>query len=133
VTNVRPGESVTLSIDGTPYATQIADADGTTVFSVPITAAMAGSPHSFAVFGADFACATVAVGVEAFETARGGTNGGGGVLARTGIEIALLVLLGLALVVAGYLVVREARRRRRRKGRQLRHEEQRRTRVGTTT
>ena len=124
VTNVPGGSSVDLRFDGTVVATGSAPpgeaSDVAMSFTVPET-----NPgrHSLIAVGAGFQadCAFATGGVAVLAggaEAPGGGAGiggvGGGSLARTGIAIALLVAIGLALVVGGRAALESSRRSRRR-------------------
>lgn len=137
LTNVPVGIHVRLLFDGQQVAEGDTVATGTTgsitlTFAVPANAS-AGS-HTLVFAGAGVQCdplgtAGFGVQVEGEQIlARGDTGGSGnsgGSLARTGVQIALLLAVAIVLFLLGSAAVRAARRRRRRLERARERERQR--------
>jgi|GEM_PF-7017044 len=134
IEGVADGAEVTVRFDGAVVGQGTAHtAPGATTASADIAFTVPGDvgpgDHNVVFSGAGFSCtvtvSAVAVGgVEVSgseQTTGGGTSGSS--LARTGIEVALLLAVALALVVAGMQFVRAARRRRRRLSNRVRADE----------
>lgn len=129
VTWIPEGTTAYLALDGVVQSQGNADGSlgggyGSATLTFRIPSDMQPGKHNVVLFGAGFSCdptfgggfQVLAGGVLGAETSRsaGGGAVGGASLARTGIEVALLLAIGLALVVVGANLVRDARRRRRR-------------------
>jgi hypothetical protein len=134
--NVAVGVHVRLLFDGQAVAEGDTVAVGssggiTLMFTIP--ANTSDGPHTLVFVGAGIQCdplggAGLQVSGEQF-LARSDTSpspgNSGGSLARTGVQIALLLAIALALFLVGSAVVRAARRRRRRIERARERERQR--------
>lgn len=132
---------VDLTFDGQVVATGRANASGDATITFTVPDGTGEGSHTVFAVGAGFSanCGTVqgAAVLGGGEDAGGGGSGGGGSggagagagrgsdgvlggsLARTGIEIGLLLAVALVLVLAGHRFLRSARRRRRRAARRL--------------
>ena len=116
-----PGAVVTLLFDGRSFATATADASGGfrvtgTVPDVPkgeymVSASAPGCATAFVDPGVDvLGHRTQVLGLQ---LSNGGGGGGtGGALARTGIDVLLLTLLGVGLVLVGMWLRRRRHPRR---------------------
>lgn len=96
-------------------------ADGVTTVTVDfVIPAVAPGQYLVTAVGDTFTCecSPNAGGFEVLAATSGTGGGGGGALPRTGIYVALLVAIGLALLVGGRAVLAESRRRKRRASRQ---------------
>lgn len=135
VVNAAAGAAIQITLDGDPVGSGVADAAGSA--TIPFIVPTGISPGSHAVFavGAGFSASCGEVTVEgvggaAVENPKPGTGGpgavagdeadrgvGGGSLARTGIEVALLLAIALVLLLVGRWLIGIERRRRRRRAR----------------
>jgi hypothetical protein len=137
VDGVPAGSQVQITLDGNVAGTGNADADGHATVQFTIPSDIGSGEHPVFAVGAGFSvdCGTVTGPAVLGETATtsavsgngtanggsgsgsGSTSVGAGSLARTGVEIALLVAIGVALILVGQRFVAFDRRRRRRRGR----------------
>jgi hypothetical protein len=124
--NVPAGTTVEFRLGGQPVATASssastagAKADAAASFTVPN---LPPGQYELTAVGPGFLVSCTSAGGNGFgvlaegaETPRGDTGGspGGGSLARTGITVAVLVAIALALIVLGRGVLEAGRRRRR--------------------
>lgn len=118
------GTTIEVRFDGASVASETATGPGSSPrvdvdidFTVPSDASP--GEHTVIAVGADFsaACGTAnSGGVEVLgaEQSQGGGDGGGSALPHTGVYVAVLVAVGLALLVAGRALLEAGRRRRRR-------------------
>ena len=117
VTNVPGGTSVDLRFNGDVVDSGSAPAgDPSDVALSVVVPAVPPASYTLIAVGADFQAECAAGGfavVAATGVPRGDTGSGPGSLARTGIAVALLVAIGVALIVVGRVVLEAARRRRR--------------------
>lgn len=122
VSNIPSGAEVSVAFDGAVVGSGTAKADspgsqqGTAKVDWTVPADATSGNHTVNAFGAGFNCdATLGVG---FTVVLGATEsrgaGGGGALARTGINLATYLFAALLLIVVGSRVVHEGRRRQRR-------------------
>jgi len=144
VVNVVVGTEISLSIDGVVIAKSTATADGQgnqtaaalapaghlaaraaelggAVIKFTVPSSLSPGKHTLVVFGAGFSCSPTANGfaVLGSEVTRGELpRSDSGSLARTGLQIALFLAIALVLILAGYMLVKEAQRRRRRRARE---------------
>lgn len=123
VTNAGGGASVRVTFDGVEVGSAVTANDGSASIRWQVPQAPNG-PHQVFAVGGDFnvQCGpfTVFGGVqvagESFTrgTGTGGTGVLGGSLARTGLQIALLVAVAVVLILLGWQLARLARHQRRR-------------------
>lgn len=112
-TGFQPGEVVTGQQNSTPLAlgTQVADANGTVVFTWQIPADNDLGTHRLILTGAE--SGTVDATFTVIAPSDAGTGGGGGGLAVTGgAQLGLLAPLGVLMLGIGAAVVLYASRRR---------------------
>lgn len=120
---------IEITFDGTVVGTGQASPAGEATIAFTVPAGIQPGEHAVFAVGAGFSadCGTV----DSVEVLSGGgsnpdvegggaaRSSGGRSLARTGIEIGLLLAIALVLLLAGDRLVRMARRRRRRAARRL--------------
>jgi hypothetical protein len=126
--NFQPGENVTLKLDGKTVATVIADSNGSFSTSFKVTAA----PGKFELTATGSVCGVTGLllairagagvgGVSATQSpgagaAGAGATGQGGGLAFTGLDVALMLLVAVALLGGGGVMLRAGRRRHAARG-----------------
>lgn len=122
-TNFQAGEHVTLKLNGKAVATVKADSKGAFKTSFKVTAA----PGNFELTATGAVCGVAGLllavragsgvgGVSATQSPGSGAGGaasgqGGGGLAFTGLDVALLLLVAVALLGGGGFMLRAGRRR----------------------
>jgi hypothetical protein len=113
--HVPDGTSATLTFDGTVVGSGTATAkNGETSGSLDISFVVPDGPpdpHHVVFSGAGFQCVASSDFVLGLSITR--RPGSSGPLTRTGVDVGILVAIGLALVLAGLQFRRVARRRRR--------------------
>jgi hypothetical protein len=132
VDNAPAGAPIQITMDGVPAGGGAADASGHATVAFTVPEGIEPGTHPVFAIGAAFSasCGSVLVaGVlgNVINNPRPGADGatvgsedvsrGGGALARTGIEVALLLAIAGALLLVGRRLVAFERRRRRRKAR----------------
>jgi hypothetical protein len=120
VSGVTPGVEVRIVFDGADVGKAVADADGiaSVTFAIP---ASSGTSHSVVAVGPTFTepCGSVTGGFEVLggvdsRSGPGGSTGVlGGVLPRTGTELAVALLAAVVLLLVGRALLEESRCRRR--------------------
>jgi len=134
VTGAPTAAAIQITLDGVPAGSGVAAAAGSATIAFTVPDGIAPGSHAVFAVGATFSASCGAVGVEGVagnvveSSPPGGTGAvgageidrgvSGGALARTGIELALLLVIALVLLVAGRHLVASERRRRRRGARQ---------------
>jgi hypothetical protein len=105
-----PDEDVTVTLASTPtlLATVTADQSGAVTYTFVVPDDIESGDHTLTLLGADSATERVF----AFAIDDSTPTSVGGVLAQTGVEFAVLIGLGLALLVAGVVFVVASRARR---------------------
>lgn len=98
------GGEVQIQIDGVTVATTTAAADGTWTVVVTIPSNIRPGTHTLTGV-----CDGRVVQVQTLSVGGAGARGGGGVLARTGSDVGVMVGLGLAAIVVGGSFVYGAR------------------------
>jgi 5'-nucleotidase len=136
VANAPAGAAIQITIDGVTAGSGAADATGSATIAFTVPAGIAPGTHAVFAVGAGFSASCGDLSVEGVQSnvvenpapGGGGAAGvagddvargrSGGSLARTGIELALLLAIALALLVVGRRLIAAERRRRRRRARQ---------------
>jgi 5'-nucleotidase len=136
VANAPAGASIQITVDGVAAGSGTADSAGSATIAFTVPAGIAPGSHAVFAVGVGFSASCGDLSVEGVQSnvvenpgPGGGATGdvagndvargrGGGSLARTGIELALLLAIALALLVVGRRLVVAERRRRRRRARQ---------------
>jgi hypothetical protein len=136
VANAPAGAAIQITIDGVTAGSGAADATGSATITFTVPVGIAPGSHAVFAVGAGFSASCGELSVEGVQSnvvenpaPGGGAAGdvagndvargrGGSSLARTGIELALLLAIALALLVVGRRLVAVERRRRRRRARQ---------------
>lgn len=134
VASAPAGASIQITVDGVAAGSGTADSAGSATIAFTVPAGIAPGSHTVFAVGAGFSASCGELGVEGVQSnvvenpAQGGGAAGdvagndvargGGSLARTGIELALLLAIALALLLVGRRMVAAERRRRRRRARQ---------------
>ena len=136
VVNAAGGAAIQITLDGAPAGSGVADGAGSATVAFTVPEGIAPGSHAVFAIGAGFSasCGEVTVegvGSNVVENPQPGAGGAGdvgageidrgvsgGSLARTGIEVALLLVIALVLLLVGRWLVGIERRRRRRRARQ---------------
>jgi hypothetical protein len=134
VADAPAGAGIQITVDGNPAASGTANAEGHA--TIPFTFSPSGGSAAHPVFavGAGFSasCGTITNGAVAAEMqtqtppgqtqtppGTGGSSGvSGGSLARTGVELALLLAIAIVVILVGHRLVVASKRMRRRRARQ---------------
>lgn len=115
VTGVAPGTELQVSFNGEIVASGVADAEGKASIQFTVPNLEEGQYRVFVTGAGVSAECSLDPGFAVLGNEQG--NGGGGGLAFTGANVAILVAVGLAMLIAGRAVLESSRRRRRRAAR----------------